>query len=75
MERLGQLKERVRRSGVEVFDNYPANWGGIVGGVPVAGGLTEFGNRVLNNLWNAIQKAYPEEEEEDKTRKGVSNCV
>ena len=67
---LRALKGRAKQSGIEVFDNYPATWGGVVGGVPVAGGLTEFGNRVLNNLWTAIQRLYPEEEEQ-QDKKGT----
>ena len=40
---------------------YPCEWGGVVDGKPMVTSLDEFGMRVLNNLWNAIQKLYPKE--------------
>lgn len=47
-----------------MFDNYPCSWGGVIGGVPVASELTEFGNRVLTNIWTAMDKMYPESKKE-----------
>ena len=40
---------------------YPCRWAGVVEGKPMVAGLEEFGARALNNLWNAIQKKYPDE--------------
>ena len=54
--RLDNLKSRVCKSGLEVFDGYPCRWGGVADGKPVVSGLEEFGQRALNNLWNAIEK-------------------
>lgn len=44
-----------------VHFRYPCQWGGVVGGKSVVAGLDEFGLRVLNNLWNALEKLYPTE--------------
>ena len=43
------------------FDRYSCKWGGLSDGKSVVSGLDRFGVRVLNNLWNAIQKLYPDE--------------
>ena len=61
-ERIEHLKSRIRTSGLEVYDGYPAGWLGIVEEKEMLGGLEDFGQRVLHNLWNAIQKDFPEEE-------------
>ena len=58
---MQKLKARIRTSGVEVYDDYPCQWGGMVDGRPVVIGLEYFGIRVLNNMWNAIQNYYPDE--------------
>ncbi|PVD30085.1 hypothetical protein C0Q70_09346 [Pomacea canaliculata] len=62
MIRLNNLKNRVRCSGHEVFDNYPCQWGGVVDKKPIVAGLEEFGQRALNNLWLAVQHLYPDED-------------
>ncbi|XP_063952437.1 telomerase protein component 1-like isoform X2 [Lytechinus pictus] len=62
-ERLASLKETIRTSGCEVFDGYPCHFGGVVGGKPVVVNLEEFGRRVINNIWNYIKHAYPEDGE------------
>ncbi|KAL4232139.1 hypothetical protein ACF0H5_009714 [Mactra antiquata] len=61
-EKMKLLKDRIRHSGLEVFDNYPCTWGGIVDGKCIVSGLEEFGTRSLNNLWNGIQKLFPDED-------------
>ena len=60
--KIESLKDKIRHSGLEVYDNYPCKWLGVVDGKPMAGGLEDFGQRVLHNLWNAIQKDYPEDD-------------
>lgn len=60
--KLEQLKSELRESGLEVYDGYPGRWLGVVEEKEMVGGLEDFGQRVLNNLWNAIQKDYPEED-------------
>ena len=54
--RLENLKARIRKSGLEVFDNYPCRWGGVADGKPMVAGLEAFGQRALRNLWNAVEK-------------------
>lgn len=44
-----------------ICNRYPCRWGGVNEGRPMVAGLEQFAVRVLNNLWNAIQKAYPDE--------------
>lgn len=60
--KMESLKQRIRNSGLEVFDNYPCHWGGLVDGKPLVAGLEVFGSRALNNFWNAIQKHFPDED-------------
>ncbi|KAH9524948.1 hypothetical protein Btru_028330 [Bulinus truncatus] len=57
------LKSRIRSSGLEVYDGYPCHWGGCVDGKPIVAGLDQFGERVLNNLVNAVNKLYPQQGE------------
>ena len=57
--KIEALKSRIRESGLEVYDKYPARWFGVAEEKPMAGGLEDFGYRVLNVLWNRIQKDFP----------------
>ena len=57
--KIEALKSKIRESGLEVYDKYPARWFGVAEGKPMAGGLEDFGYRVLNVLWNRIQKDFP----------------
>ena len=59
---IEHLKSYIRTSGLEVYDGYPAKWLGVIEEKQMLGGLEDFGQRVLHNLWNAIQKDFPEEE-------------
>ncbi|XP_022100533.1 telomerase protein component 1-like [Acanthaster planci] len=61
-EKIENLKQRIRHSGLEVFDGYPCRFGGIVDYKPVTTNLEELGMRVVNNLWNSFLQHYPEEE-------------
>ena len=56
-QKLMDLKESIRNSGYKVMENYPCEFDGkqIVD-------LEEFGNQVLDDLWEAISELYPEEE-------------
>ena len=62
--KMENLKSRIRSSGLEVYDNFLARWLGVVEGKPMTGNLEDFGKRVLNVLWNRIQKDFPEEDPE-----------
>ena len=61
-EKIEDLKSRIRISGLEVYDGYPCKWMGVIDDKPIVGGLEDFGQRVLYNLWNSIQRDYPESE-------------
>ena len=37
---------------------YSCEWGGVASGRPYAGGLEEFGQLVLQDVWSVIQKLY-----------------
>ncbi|XP_033757244.1 LOW QUALITY PROTEIN: telomerase protein component 1-like [Pecten maximus] len=62
-EKMAALKSRIRNSGLEVYDKYPCHWGGVAEDKPLVSGLELFGARVLNNLWNSINKLYIEQAE------------
>eukprot|EP00092_Neocalanus_flemingeri_P080292 GFUD01100134.1.p1 GENE.GFUD01100134.1~~GFUD01100134.1.p1 ORF type:complete len:2596 (+),score=710.97 GFUD01100134.1:181-7968(+) len=53
------LKEKISKSGLEVMTNYPAECSQTQGENTIVVGLQDFGTRVLNNLWNAIDNLYP----------------
>lgn len=59
--KIKNLKQRIKESGLEVFNDYPCYWGGEVNGIPVVAGLEDFGQRVLDNLWNSLCKYYKKE--------------
>lgn len=56
IELMQDLKKQIRNSGLEVFDGYPAEWGGIVDGKAFVSGLDEFGKRIFNQIKNAVEK-------------------
>jgi len=56
-EKLEDLKERVKKSGLEQYE-YPCRWGGVVDGKPIVSNLDSFGNRVMNNIWTSIKTNY-----------------
>lgn len=60
-DKIESLKSDIFTSGLEVCDKYPCVWLGEVQNKPMVGGLESFGQRVLHNLWNAIQRDYPED--------------
>ena len=63
-EKIEALKSSILESGLEVYTDYPCRWLGEVQGKAMVGGLENFGQRVLYNLWNAIQRDYREDEME-----------
>ena len=71
-EKIESLKSKIRTSGIEVFDNYPSHWMGVVQNKPMLSSLEDFGKRVINNLWNAIQRDYPLEEETENPYEAAS---
>ncbi len=65
LRKMEDLKSNIRESQLEVYDDYPCKWLGKIQGKPMVGDLEKFGERVLYNLWNAIQRDYPEDEAEE----------
>ncbi|XP_021378535.1 telomerase protein component 1-like [Mizuhopecten yessoensis] len=61
--KMADLKTRIRNSGLEVYEGYPCHWGGVAEDKPLVSGLELFGARVLNNLWNSVNKLYIKEAE------------
>ena len=60
-ERLAALKERILGSGLEVMTDYPAVWRGA-GAQWVVGGLEELGQRLVSQVWGAVQRLAPRRE-------------
>ncbi|XP_064601394.1 LOW QUALITY PROTEIN: telomerase protein component 1-like [Liolophura sinensis] len=60
--RMDELKETVRQSGLCSDKSYPCSWQGVVDGKPFTGNLSAFGWKVLNDLWGSILMLYPDEE-------------
>ncbi|HEV2853538.1 MAG TPA: TIR domain-containing protein [Thermoanaerobaculia bacterium] len=52
-ERLSRLKDRIRASGRPVFDGYPCGWSE---GLERASQLDALAERILDDLWRAIQE-------------------
>ncbi|XP_076983448.1 telomerase protein component 1 isoform X2 [Tamandua tetradactyla] len=57
-DRISELKSYLSRQKEITFRRYPCEWGGVAAGRPYAGGLEEFGQMVLQDVWNMIQKLY-----------------
>jgi hypothetical protein len=60
VRKLRALKDRIRRHGYPLFDGYPASWDAGAYDRPSRsdgrlGGLEDFGRRVQEDLWQAIQ--------------------
>ncbi|XP_048211653.1 telomerase protein component 1 [Perognathus longimembris pacificus] len=56
--RIAELKSYLRRQKEITCRRYSCEWGGVAAGRPYAGGLEEFGQLVLQDVWNVIQKLY-----------------
>jgi hypothetical protein len=63
IKKLAELQERIRASGCPLFKNYPAKWdvNALDRSTRTMGRftcLTEFGERVYQDLWNAIRAEF-----------------
>lgn len=59
MERCGEGSQACPDSACACFAHrYACEWGGVAAGRPYVGGLEEFGQLVLQDVWNMIQKLY-----------------
>ncbi|XP_060031383.1 telomerase protein component 1 isoform X2 [Erinaceus europaeus] len=56
--RISELKSYLRQQKETVCRRYPCEWGGVAAGRPYVGGLEEFGQLVLQDVWTMIQKLY-----------------
>ncbi|XP_056599066.1 telomerase protein component 1 isoform X2 [Triplophysa dalaica] len=65
--KMNSLKTWTREKHFKVTENYPCEWGGVVDGKPYVKGLEEFAKAALEDIWEALQKLFVEETEEDFT--------
>lgn len=56
--RISELKSYLSRQEGITCRRYRCEWGGVAAGRPYVGGLEEFGQLVLQDVWNMIQKLY-----------------
>ncbi|KAM6181674.1 telomerase protein component 1 [Erethizon dorsatum] len=63
-QRMSELKSYLSRQKEVTCCRYSCEWGGVAGGRPYAGGLEEFGQVVLQDVWSMIQKLYLQPEAE-----------
>jgi len=56
--KLERLKEEIRRTGLPVMEGYPCSWDAEQRRLM---GLDEFGNQVLEDLWEAVCAEHPED--------------
>ncbi|XP_021569917.1 telomerase protein component 1 [Carlito syrichta] len=56
--RISELKNYLSRKKGIICRRYPCEWGGVADGRPYVGELEEFGQLVLQDVWNMIQKLY-----------------
>ncbi|KAK2498922.1 hypothetical protein MC885_003950 [Smutsia gigantea] len=56
--RISQLKSYLSRQKGITCRRYHCEWGGVAAGRPYAGGLEEFGQLFLQDVWRMIQKLY-----------------
>lgn len=56
--RCGEASQAYSDACVCFACRYSCEWGGVAAGRPFAGGLEEFGQLVLQDVWSMIQKLY-----------------
>ncbi|XP_007949412.1 telomerase protein component 1 [Orycteropus afer afer] len=56
--RITELKSYLSKQEEITCRRYHCEWGGVAAGRPYVGGLEEFGNMVLEDIWNMIHKLY-----------------
>ncbi|XP_057579321.1 telomerase protein component 1 isoform X2 [Hippopotamus amphibius kiboko] len=56
--RISELKSYLSRQEGITCHRYRCAWGGVAAGRPYVGALEEFGQLVLQDVWNMIQKLY-----------------
>lgn len=73
-ERVATLKDLIRCATDNVV-TYPATWGGIVDGVPVAKCSNALKRRLFNDMWGMIKSVYNIDEDEDKRKKTIKRTT
>ncbi|XP_045678527.1 telomerase protein component 1 isoform X1 [Phyllostomus hastatus] len=58
VRRISELKSYLNKQKGVTCRRYSCKWGGVAAGRPYVGGLEEFGQLVLQDVWNMIQKLY-----------------
>ncbi|XP_036151924.1 telomerase protein component 1 isoform X1 [Myotis myotis] len=58
VHRISELKSYLNKQKGVTCHRYPCEWGGVAAGLPYVGGLEEFGQLVLQDVWSMIQKLY-----------------
>ncbi|XP_036094988.1 telomerase protein component 1 isoform X1 [Rousettus aegyptiacus] len=58
VHRISELKSYLNKQKGITCRRYSCEWGGVAAGRPYVGGLEEFGQLVLQDVWNMIQKLY-----------------
>ena len=71
-QKMLALKTRIMNTGLETYNGYRGCWLGDVEGKPMLHKLEDFGQRVLYNLWNAIQRDFPLSNEAEDPLKQAS---
>ncbi|XP_057642086.1 telomerase protein component 1 [Chionomys nivalis] len=56
--RVSELRRYLHEQKEVTCRRYSCEWGGVAGGRPYTRGLEEFGQLVLQDVWNIIQKLY-----------------
>jgi len=61
-QKMAELKQRIKASGVNFYEHYPCQYGGVSeDGHPSVSSLDFFGERVFHDLWGAISERFPAE--------------
>jgi len=59
-QKMDDLKNRIRQSGLPLYENYTCSFG-TSDGKPATTNLENFAEQVFNDLWRAIDQMYPAE--------------
>uniref|UniRef100_A0A671FNJ2 Telomerase protein component 1 n=1 Tax=Rhinolophus ferrumequinum TaxID=59479 RepID=A0A671FNJ2_RHIFE len=62
VRRISELKSYLNKHKGITCRRYSCEWGGVAAGQPYVAGLDEFGQLVLQDVWNMIQKLYVQPE-------------
>ncbi|TRY98943.1 hypothetical protein DNTS_016997 [Danionella cerebrum] len=65
--KMNSLKSWIRNSEFKVTENYPCEWGGVTDGKPYVKRLEEFGRATLEDIWEAVQQLFVQENDEEST--------